>query len=315
MKKNTLVLGAGGFIGSHLAKRLKALGHYVHGADKKHPMNEPHSDKFTLVDLRNEVDFSFLFDRHYDEVYQLAADMGGATYINSGGHDASVVANSALININTANLCTSNEVGSVFFSSSACVYPHSNNLATCKEEEAYPAYPDNEYGWEKLFCERLYYSFQRNLGLNIKIARFHSIVGEESTWTGGREKAHSALARKVATVQNNGSIEVIGDGNQLRTFLHVDDCIDAILLLMDSSVKEIINIGSDHLVSINDYVAILQKISGKQFTVDHIDGPTGVLGRECPIEKAKKLLGWNPKISLEESSTRVFNWINGQVKR
>ena len=315
-QKRALVLGAGGFIGHHLVDRLKSEGYFVHGADLKYPeFSTSSADEFFLLDLRDQCDIKSLFDldKRFDEVYQMAGDMGGATYINCGDNDASVMSNSALININVAKMCSSFEAKKIFFPSSACVYGNKNDLATCREEDAYPAFPDNEYGWEKLFSERMYSSFRKNLGLNVRIARFHSIIGEESNWTGGKEKAHSALARKVAMVEDEGTIEVIGDGNQLRTFLHVEDCLNAVRLLMESSVEEVVNIGSDHLVSINEYVDLLKKISNKNFKVSHISGPTGVIGRECPIDKIKALLHWSPSINLEEATKRTYFWIHEQA--
>lgn len=318
MKKLALVLGAGGFIGHHLVNRLIKDGYFVCGVDLKYPeFSTTSADNFHILDLRNFENLEFIFKTYkfFDEVYQLAGDMGGATYINSGDNDASVISNSVQININTAKICSTFKVGKLFFSSSACIYGNKNELATCKEEEAYPAYPDNEYGWEKLFSERMYKCFNKNFGLNVKIARFHSITGEESTWNGGKEKAHSALARKVAMVKNGGSIEVIGDGSQLRTFLHVDDCLDAIRLLMDSSTDEILNIGSDNLVSINEYINILKKISNKNFEISYINGPTGVISRKCPIEKIKTILQWEPKLSLEETTRKTYDWILQQINK
>lgn len=315
--KKALVFGAGGFIGSHLVKRLKKEGYWVRGVDLKYPdFSNTEADEFLICDLRNFESVKEAFDvsQGFDEVYQLAADMGGATYINGGENDASVVSNSVLINVNTAKLAVAHGVKSLFFPSSACVYRSTKDIATCIESEVYPAFPDNEYGWEKLFSERLYQSYRRNFGLNVKIARFHSIVGPEAQWDGGKEKAHSALARKVAEVHNGGVIDVIGDGKQTRTFLYIDDCIDAIRLLMSSKVTEILNIGSDHLITIRDYVLLLKEISEKDFTINFIDGPTGVKGRECSIDKIRKLLGWKPKISLREATEKTYHWIKVRME-
>ena len=319
MIKKALVLGAGGFIGNRLVSRLKRIGYFVRGVDLKYPeFSETEADEFVISDLRIFNSARLVFDNldgHFDEVYQLAADMGGATYINGGDHDADVVSNSVLINTNVAKLCVERKVRTIFFSSSACVYRSVEDHATCVESEVYPAFPDNEYGWEKLFSERMYQSFSRNYGLNVKIARFHSIVGPNATWMGGKEKAHSALARKVAMCPDGGSIDVIGDGTQQRTFLHVDDCIDAILMLVNSDVNEVVNIGSDDLISINGYVDLLQQVSGKTININYIDGPTGVYGRECSIEKIKSLLGWSPKVSLLESTKLTYNWIKQQIEK
>ena len=243
--KKALVLGAGGFIGSHLVRRLKKEGYWVRGVDQKYPeFSKTQADEFLICDLRNfdSTQVAFNTAGGFDEVYQLAADMGGATYINGGENDANVVSNSVFINVNTAKLCLATNVKVLFFPSSACVYSGYNDNATCIESEVYPALPDNEYGWEKLFSERMYQSYRRNFGLNVKIARFHSIVGPESQWKGGKEKAHSALARKVAAVKKGESIDVIGDGAQTRTFLYVEDCLDAVRLLVNSDIYEPVNI-------------------------------------------------------------------------
>jgi GDP-D-mannose 3',5'-epimerase len=315
--KTALVLGAGGFIGSHLVRRLKMEGYWVRGADVKYPaFSTSSADEFLICDLRvfDSANVAFAVLGGFDEVYQLAADMGGATYINCGENDANVVSNSVIININTARLCVATKVKTLFFPSSACVYSKVNDNATCIEGEVYPAFPDNEYGWEKLFSERMYKSYARNFGLNVKIARFHSIVGPESEWSGGKEKAHSALARKVAAVIDGGAIDVIGDGTQTRTFLYVEDCVDAVRLLVKSSIDEPLNIGSDHLISIKDYVLLLMEISGKKFSLNFIDGPTGVKGRECSIEKISCLLGWRPKVDVREATTSTYLWIKSRLE-
>ena len=310
------VLGAGGFIGSHLVSKLKELDHTVIGIDVKY--NEyklSDANKFIIADLRDYTFIDTIFTKYKPhEVYQLAADMGGATYINSGEHDAEVMSNSIQININVANLCKKHNVKKLFFASSACVYPQtSKDTSTCNEDEVYPANPDNNYGWEKLFSERIYKSYESKYGFIVKIARFHSIIGEYSTWTGGREKAHSALARKVVCVQNGGVIDVIGDGTQIRTFLHVSDCVNGILKLMNSDCNEILNIGSDYCISINEYVNLLKHVSGKEFTINYIPGATGVIQRYCNISKAKLLLDWQPLKTLEESTRLVYNWIQTQL--
>ncbi|NGX46088.1 MAG: dTDP-4-oxo-6-deoxy-D-allose reductase [Chlamydiae bacterium] len=314
--KKALVLGAGGFIGSHLVKRLKAEGYWVRGADAKHPaFSKTEADEFLLCDLRDHDSMrpAFTTAGDFDEVYQLAGDMGGATYINGGEHDANVISNSVFINVNTAKLCVECRIRALFFPSSACVYSSKSDNATCIESEVYPAFPDNEYGWEKLFSERMYQSYRKNFGLNVKIARFHSIVGPEAQWKGGREKAHAALARKVASVENGGSIDVIGDGTQTRTFLYIDDCLDAVRLLIQSEVDEPVNIGSDELISIKDYVLLLKDISKKDFSINFVPGPTGVKGRECSIEKIGKLLSWRPKIGIREATEKTYTWISSKL--
>ncbi|MES2273181.1 MAG: NAD-dependent epimerase/dehydratase family protein [Chlamydiota bacterium] len=316
--KKALVLGAGGFIGSSLVNRLKNEGYWVRGADLKYPeFSKTKADEFLICDLRNFESTKIIFNiaGNFDEVYQLAADMGGATYINGGENDANVISNSVLINVNIAKLCIATGVKTLFFPSSACVYSGYKDNATCIESEVYPAFPDNEYGWEKLFSERMYYSYRKNFGLNVKIARFHSIVGPESQWNGGKEKAHSALARKVAMINDKGTIDVIGDGTQTRTFLYIEDCLDAVRLLVNSNVTEPVNIGSDYLISIKEYVLLLKSISGKDFAINFIDGPTGVKGRECSIEKITKLLGWRPKIDLREATEKTYFWIKSQLEK
>lgn len=316
--KKSLVLGAGGFIGNALVRRLKKEEYWVRGVDLNHPeFSETEADEFLLCDLRNFESTRTIFSviGGFDEVYQLAADMGGATYINSGENDANVVSNSVLINVNTAKLCVATGVRTLFFPSSACVYNSYKDHATCIESEVYPAFPDNEYGWEKLFSERMYHSYHKNLGLNVRIARFHSIVGPGSQWRGGKEKAHSALARKVAMVTNEGVIDVIKDGTQTRTFLYIEDCLDAIRLLVNSNITEPVNIGSDHLISIKDYVLLLQSISGKNFSINFIDGPTGVKGRGCSLEKITKLLGWRPKVDIYDATEKTYHWIKNQIEK
>jgi GDP-D-mannose 3',5'-epimerase len=317
MNKKVLVLGAGGFIGNQLVSRFKSEGYFVRGVDLKYPdFTKTECDEFLLCDLRilDSSRVAFQINDGFDIVCQLAADMGGATYINGGDNDANVVSNSVIINANVAKLCVETKVKTLFFASSACVYRSINNHTTCIENEVYPSFPDNEYGWEKLFSERMYQSFSRNFGLNIRIARFHSIVGPNATWNGGKEKAHSALARKVALCDDNGIIDVIGDGSQKRTFLHVNDCIDAIILLINSNIEEPLNIGSNHLVTINEYLEMLSQISGKNFKINYIDGPTGVYFRECPIDKIKSLLGWSPKYDLLKTTKSTYDWISNQIK-
>ena len=249
-------------------------------------------------------------------MYQLAADMGGATYINCGTFDGSVMSNSVTINSNVLRCATNYGVGTIFFASSACVYPHnSDSVASCNENDAYPSFPDNEYGWEKLFSERMYKGFERQYNIKVRIARFHSIVGDYSVCFGDRSKAHSALALKVAMVENGGTIEVIGDGEQIRTFLYVKDCIKAVRILMQSDITSVINIGSDNCVSINNYIDMLKKISNKNFNIKYIDGPTGVKFRYCDISLIKKSLNWEPTTNLEESTKITYNFILKQLQK
>lgn len=314
MPHTALVLGAGGFIGGHLVEKLLSEGCDTYGADVH--IGDSRA-KMTIGDLRNPefVDSLFAAIPNLEHVYQLAADMGGATYINCGLHDADVMSNSVLINVNVARASVKYGVKRLFFSSSACVYPAINDSATCREEDVYPAFPDNEYGWEKLFTERMLRNFHRQHGLIVRIARFHSIVGDRAQWTGGKEKAHSALARKVALATDGSEIEVIGDGKQLRTFLYVKDCVRGIRTLMDSDCEEPINIGSDVTISIDEYVHLLQKISGKAITIRHVPGPTGVHQRYCDISKAKKLIQWSPTVSLEDATRITYEWISDQIQR
>ena len=318
--KKALVLGAGGFIGGHLIISLVNDGYKVYGADLKFPeFRGTVAYKFFKGDLTNNNFVEEIFNIEptgFDEVYQLAADMGGATYINCGTHDADVVSNSVMINVNITRACVKFQAKRLFFSSSACVYPAtSKDSATCCEKDVYPAEPDNEYGWEKLFTERMLKSYQRQYGLVVRIARFHSIVGDYSTWRGGREKAHSALARKVAMAEENGTIDIIGDGKQLRTFLYVSDCIIGIRKLMASDCDEIVNIGSDEIISIYDYVQLLIKISGKNLNTRFISGPTGIKERQCDLTKVKSCINWQPSVSLEIATKITYEWIINELKK
>ena len=269
MRKNVIVCGAGGFIGSHLVRRLKNDGYWVRGVDIKHPeFSESAADDFVICDLRDQHKYKKLFDRQIDEVYQLAADMGGAGYLFTGENDADVMHNSALINLNTLDNCREFKVPKVFYSSSACVYPEYNQMdptnPKCSEDTVYPAEPDSEYGWEKLFSERMYLTYEKNHGINVKVGRFHNIYGPEGTWEGGKEKAPAAMCRKVAMAKDGDSIEVWGDGKQTRSFLHVEQCVEAIIRLMNSkNFNGPVNIGSDEMISINELAEMTIKISGK----------------------------------------------------
>jgi len=327
MKQRTaLVCGAGGFIGHHLVNRLKSEGYYVVGVDLKLPeFEETKADEFLLYDLRDSLKVSLAMfapsqsqikndPNSFDEVYQLAADMGGAGFVFSGDHDADLMTNSALINLNVAKYAAQFGVKKVFYSSSACMYPQEIQSNTdnpgIKETDAYPGNPDSEYGWEKLFSERLFLAYARNYGLDVRIARFHNIYGPMGTYKGGREKAPAAICRKV--IENDSQILIWGDGEQTRSFLYIDDCIDAVRLLMQSDFKEPINIGSEEMVSINELAKLAMFIGGKDLFIEHIDGPLGVRGRNSNNDLIRKVLGWEPKYSLMEGIGKTYRWIETQ---
>lgn len=316
--KRILVLGAGGFIGSHLVTRLKREGHHVVGIDLKYPeFSESKADEFVIGDLRDPNVCEAAIKDEVDEIYQLAADMGGAGYLFSGENDFNVMHNSALINLNVAHFAIQNKIGKVFFSSSACIYPQFNqtdpNNPNCEESSAYPADPDSEYGWEKIFSERLYHAALRNYKLNVRIARFHNIYGPEGTWNSGKEKAPAALCRKVAMAAQEDSIEIWGDGTQTRSFLYIDDCIDGILTLMESDCTEVLNIGSEEMVTINRLAEMIGEQAGKTISLNHIEGPIGVKGRNSENSLVKKSIGWSPKISLSEGLAQTYKWIESEV--
>lgn len=317
--KKALVCGAGGFIGSHLVTRLKNEGYWVRGIDLKYPEFSPTTaDDFVLADLRDAKSWEKALDVELDEAYQLAADMGGAGYIFTGDHDAHVMHNSAMINLHMAHYGVEKRVGKVFYSSSACMYPAYNQedpqKPNCAESSAYPAAPDSEYGWEKLFSERLYFAFFRNHGLDVRVARFHNIFGPEGTWQGGREKAPAALCRKVAEQENGGTIEMWGDGEQTRSFLYIDECVEAVRRLMNSSFRGPVNIGSEEMVTINQMAEIIMHIAGKKLGVQHRPGPTGVRGRNSDNRVIRAELGWEPSMSLREGLTKTYWWIESQVE-
>ena len=319
MQKQALVLGAGGFIGSHLVKRLKKEGFWVRGVDLKFPeFAETEADDFVIGDLREQSICREVIDRRFDEVYQLAADMGGAGYIFTGMHDADIMHNSATINLNVLDLCHKRNIKRVFYSSSACMYPAYNqedpDNPNCAEDSAYPAAPDSEYGWEKLFSERLYLAYNRNFGMQCRVARFHNIFGPEGTWTGGKEKAPAAICRKVASAQANGEIEIWGDGSQTRSFLYIDECVEGVLKLTRSDFEGPVNIGSDEMVSINQLVDMVTDIAGKPLKKRHIDGPQGVRGRNSDNQLIEQKLGWRPNQPLYDGLKETFSWIERQVK-
>ena len=318
--KTALVCGAGGFIGSHLARRLKHEGFWVRGVDLKCPEFAPTAaDEFAIGDLRDGAFCREVLDRPFDEVYQLAADMGGAGYIFTGEHDADVMHNSASINLNIATLASKAGVEKVFYSSSACIYPEHNQLDPdnphCTEDSAYPAKPDSEYGWEKLFSERLYLAYQRNHGLDVRIARFHNIFGPEGTWRGGREKAPAAICRKVAEAPDGGEVEIWGDGRQTRSFLYVDECLEGVRRLMASDFSGPVNLGSEEMVTISELAATVIGLSGKRLQVRHVAGPQGVRGRNSDNRLIRERLGWAPARPLIEGLRTTYEWVSQQIAK
>ena len=313
--KKALVCGAGGFIGSHMVKKLKSEGYWVRGADIKYPeFSMSEADEFLRGDLTGQTFCDMVCNIEFDEIYQFAADMGGAGYIFTGEHDADVMNNSATINLNILRNIKDYKP-KIFFSSSACMYPEHNqldpNTPDCREDTAYPANPDSEYGWEKLFSERLYLSYHRNYDVPVRIARYHNIFGPEGTWTGGREKAPAAICRKVAELpKGGGSIEVWGDGLQTRSFLFVDECVEATYRLVQSDFTGPVNIGSEEMVSINQLVDIAAKVADKEVEKNHIDGPLGVRGRNSNNDLIREKLDWDYTMTLEEGIKKTYDWIN-----
>jgi GDP-D-mannose 3', 5'-epimerase len=316
--KRALVCGAGGFIGSHLVNRLKREGFWVRGVDLKYPeFSETSADDFIQGDLRDAHIAREAVDVRFDEIYQLAADMGGAGYIFTGENDAAVMHNSALINLNVLEACQRRNSKRIFYSSSACIYPEyqqrdANNVSL-PEEAAYPAAPDSEYGWEKLFSERLYLAFQRNHGFDVHVARYHNIFGPEGAWNSGKEKSPAALARKVAMAPNDGSIEIWGDGQQTRSFLYIDECVEGSIRLMRSNFAGPVNIGSDEMVTINGLATTLMDIARKKLGLKHIPGPLGVRGRNSDNRLIEKQLGWRPTAPLRRGLEQLYPWILGRV--
>ncbi|MFN4144488.1 MAG: NAD-dependent epimerase/dehydratase family protein [Runella sp.] len=319
--KKALVCGAGGFIGGHLVKRLKEEGYWVRGVDIKYnEYGNNQADEFIIGDLTlaDVCQQALEVEGNFDEVYQLAADMGGAGYIFTGENDASVMYNSVLCNINVLEASRRTNVPLIFYSSSACIYPEYNQMdpdnPKCSEASAYPAAPDSEYGWEKLFSERLYLTYQRNHGIQVRIARFHNIFGPQGTWTGGREKAPAAICRKVAEAEDGTAIQVWGDGKQTRSFLYIDECLEGVRRLMQSDFTGPVNIGSEEMISMNDFAKLVIDISGKNLTIENIKGPQGVRGRNSDNDLIFEKLGWKPSKSLREGVTKSYNWIAQQVE-
>jgi nucleoside-diphosphate-sugar epimerase len=330
--KKIVILGGGGFIGGHLAKRLKEDGNHVRICDiKKHEyfLHDEICHEFILGDLTDPNVIKLVIEEGVDEVYQLAADMGGALYIFTGENDANVMYNSATINLNVAHECVTKKVKKVFYSSSACMYPEHNQLdplnPNCEESSAYPANPDSEYGWEKLFSERLYMAFNRNYGLNVRVARFHNIFGPQGTWTGGREKSPAAMCRKVSESEDGGTIEVWGNGQQTRSFLYVDECVEAVLRLMESDFLGPVNIGSEEMVTINELASMAIQISGKDINIQNIEGdefvskygfkcPLGVKGRNSDNKLYKEKVGWEVNQPLLIGLQKTYEWIKLKVE-
>jgi len=316
--KKALVCGAGGFIGSHLVKRLKEEGYWVRGVDLKYPeFSSTAADDFVISDLRKADSWKTILDVEFDEAYQLAADMGGAGFVFTGENDADIMHNSAMINLHMAHYGVRKRIGKIFYSSSACMYPAYNQEdpanPNCSEASAYPAAPDSEYGWEKLFSERLYFAFCKNFNLDVRVGRFHNIFGPEGTWQGGREKAPAAICRKVAEQPDGGEIEVWGDGKQTRSFLYIDECLEAILRLMASPFQGPVNIGSEEMVTINQMVEMVMRIAGKKLSVKHIPGPMGVRGRNSDNRLIQAKLGWSPTMPLDRGLPKTYSWIQSQV--
>lgn len=318
--KTALVCGAGGFIGSHLVKRLKREEYWIRGVDLKYPeFDKTQADDFLIGDLRDPLICREAVNQSFDEVYQLAADMGGAGFVFTGDNDADIMHNSGLINLNMIEASYKRNVKKIFYSSSACMYPEYNQMdpdnPKTAEDSAYPASPDSEYGWEKLFSERLYLAFYRNYGLEVRIARLHNIFGPEGSWRDGREKAPAALCRKVAETPDGGEIEMWGDGKQTRSFLYIDECLEGVRRLMASDFIGPVNIGSEEMVTINELAEMVMDIAGKKLTIKHISGPLGVRGRKSDNALIKEKLGWAPNYPLRDGLRKTYAWIKEQVEK
>lgn len=317
--KKALVCGAGGFIGGHLVNRLKSEGYWVRGVDlKENEYGNNHSDEFIVGDLRDIKVVEKVVTSDLDEIYQLAADMGGAGFVFTGDNDSEIMHNSALCNLNVLDVAKEKDISKIFYSSSACMYPEYNQMdpenPKCSEESAYPAAPDSEYGWEKLFSERLYLTYQRNHGIDVKVARFHNIFGPQGTWDGGREKAPAAICRKVAEAKNGDQVEVWGTGKQTRSFLIVDECVEGIRRLMESDFSGPVNIGSEEMISIQDFTKMVIDISGKNLSIKNIEGPTGVAGRNSDNALINEKLGWAPSNPLRDGVETTYKWIVNQIE-
>lgn len=318
--KKVLVCGAGGFIGSHMVKRLKKEGFWVRGVDLKYPeFLATEADDFVIGDLRDPQICRYAVDQPFQEIYQFAADMGGAGFVFTGENDADIMHNSGLINLNMLEAAHRRNVKRIFYSSSACMYPEYNqedpDNPNCAEDSAYPAAPDSEYGWEKLFSERLYLAFHRNYGVEVRIARYHNIFGPEGTWRGGREKAPAAICRKVAEAPDGGEIEIWGDGKQTRSFLYIDECLEGTLRLTRSDFTGPVNIGSDEMVTINQLAAMVMEIAGKKVSLKHIPGPQGVRGRNSDNRLINEKIGWKPTQPLILGMEKTYNWIEEQLRK
>lgn len=318
--KKALVCGAGGFIGGHLVNRLKDEGYWVSGVDlKENEFGNNKADHFVIGDLRDPEVCRQVITADLDEIYQLAADMGGAGFVFTGENDADIMHNSALCNLNVLEEAKNKGVKRIFYSSSACMYPEYNQLdpdnPNLSEDSAYPAAPDSDYGWEKLFSERLYLAYHRNYGMEVRIARFHNIFGPQGTWEGGREKAPAAICRKVASAKNGDTIEIWGDGKQTRSFLIVDECVEGVRRLIQSDCTEPLNIGSDEMISINDFTQMVIDISGKKLAIKHIDGPLGVRGRNSDNRLIKEKLNWAPGQPLHKGVEKTYGWISEEISK
>ena len=317
--RTALVCGAGGFIGGHLIKRLKAEGFWVRGVDlKPHEYASSEANEFVVGDLRDPHICNRIVDRRFDEVYQLAADMGGAGFVFVGQNDADIMHNSGMINFNMLDACRKGNVRRIFYSSSACMYPAYNqedpDNPNCEESSAYPAAPDSEYGSEKLFSERLYLAYSRCHGIEVRIGRYHNVFGPEGTWNGGREKSPAALCRKVAETPDGGTIEIWGDGDQTRSFLYVSECVEATLRLMRSGFEGPVNIGSEEMVSINQLADMIMAIAGKRLRKRHVPGPLGVRGRNSDNRLIEARLGWKPSQPLSTGLATTYKWIEREVR-
>jgi nucleoside-diphosphate-sugar epimerase len=317
--KKILVCGAGGFIGSHLVEKLKEQGNYVIGVDLHYPVySSTKADVFYLMDLREQENVRKLITRGIDEIYQLAADMGGAGYIFTGEHDADIMHNSCQINLNILDEMHKKGVKKVFYSSSACMYPSHNqedpDNPLMAEDSAYPANPDSEYGWEKLFSERLYMTYAKNYGFDVRIARFHNIFGPHGSWDNGKEKAPAALCRKVALCKDGGVVDVWGPGNQTRSFLFIDECVEGIQRIMESDYTKPVNLGSTRMIGINDLVKLIALLNGKNIDIRNIDGPRGVMGRNSDNKLIKEVIGWVPDEDLESGLIKTYKWIDEQIQ-